>query len=34
MGFRAVVASTDLSLTPSENRVVEVLLGNDERRPP
>jgi len=29
MGFRAVVTSTDLSLTPAENRVVEVLLGND-----
>lgn len=29
MGFRAVVTSTDLSLTAAEGRVVEVLLGNE-----
>lgn len=29
MGFRAVVTSTDMSLTASENRVVQVLLGNE-----
>lgn len=29
MGFRAVVASTDLALTPAENRVVQVLVGNE-----